>query len=227
MSRVFDVDPEDPAAVTEAVRAAAEAVHAGQLVVLPTDTVYGIACRPDDPAAIDRLFEAKRRPTGLNLPVLVASTGDALGLALPSEAGRSLAAEFWPGPLTMVLTRSDLSKDWQLGEKTGTIAIRVPDHHLCLALLTRTGPLAATSANISGETPLRDPATLREAFGLAVAVYVIERSVPDDSSERPSTVVDLTRPDPRVLREGPIDAGAISRVVGASSGARRNHHSVH
>jgi L-threonylcarbamoyladenylate synthase len=228
MSRVVEVDPADRVGVASAVRAAAELVLAGQLVVLPTDTVYGIACRPDDPAAIDRLFEAKRRPTGLNLPVLAASTRDALGLALADDVARRLASAFWPGPLTLVLPRSDSSKGWRLGETMETIAIRVPDHELALALLTRTGPLAASSANISGEAPLRDPATLREAFGLAVAVYVIERNAPDGSFQGASTVVDLTGAEPRVLREGPIDADAVSRVAAeSSSGARRNPHSVH
>jgi L-threonylcarbamoyladenylate synthase len=227
MSVLFEVDPGDPAGLAEALEAAAEAVHVGHLLVFPTDTVYGVACRPDEPMATSRLFEAKRRPLGLSLPVLAPSTGEALDLAVPDDAARRLAGAFWPGPLTMVLPRSERSSDWPLGEATRTIGVRVPDHAVSLALLARTGPLAATSANLSGQRPLDDLASLREAFGLTVAVYIVERRAAPDPAGRSSTVVDLTEQVFRVVRKGPIDAAAISRVAGVSSGARTNPHSVH
>jgi tRNA threonylcarbamoyl adenosine modification protein (Sua5/YciO/YrdC/YwlC family) len=213
--------------LAEALEASAEALKAGALLVFPTDTVYGIACRPDASTATDRLFEAKRRPPGLNLPVLAPSTEAALDLSVPDDAARRLARAFWPGPLTMVLARGERSSDWALGEATRTIGVRVPDHVFSLALLARTGPLAATSANISGEKPLADLASLREVFGLAVAVYIVERGAADRSAGRSSTVVDLTGQKLRVVREGPINAAAISSVAGISSGARTNPHSVH
>jgi L-threonylcarbamoyladenylate synthase len=227
MSAVFDVDPERPRGIDEALQAATEAVNAGGLVVFPTETVYGIACRPDDPAATNRLFEAKRRPRGLNLPVLASSAQEALDLAVPSDAGRRLAGAFWPGPITLVLPRAERTKDWSLGEATESIGIRVPDHGVTLALLRRAGPLAATSANISGMQPLGDRVALEAAFGDAVAVYLVIRRAARGPAGRSSTVVDLTGPKLRVVREGPIDAAEISRVAGASSGARTNSHSVH
>jgi len=209
------------------LEASVETVKAGDLLVFPTDTVYGIACRPDEPTATDRLFAAKRRPPGLSLPVLAPSTEAAFELSVPDYAARRLARAFWPGPLTMVLPRGERSSDWPLGEATRTIGVRVPDHVFSLALLSRTGPLAATSANISGEEPLADLVSLREAFGLAGAVYIVERSPASGSPGPSSTIVDLTGRKLRVVREGPINAAAISSVARVSSGARTNPHSVH
>lgn len=213
MTVVFEVDPEGPDEAGQAIRMTADAVKAGKLVVFPTDTVYGIACRPDDPKATNRLFEAKRRPPALNLPVLVSSAREAMGLVASNEAARRLAEVFWPGPLTMVLRRGARSKDWLLGEATQTIGVRVPDHALSLALLERAGPLAATSANISGRPPLLNQTALQEAFGDAVAVFVVARTAARPPSGQPSTVVDLTGPELRVLREGPIDAARLSSVT--------------
>lgn len=219
MSVLLEVDPRRPDEVAEIITVAADAVNAGKLVVFPTDTVYGIASRPDDPRATNGLFEAKRRPPGLNLPVLVSSAREALGLVASNEAARQLAEVFWPGPLTMVLHRGARSQDWFLGEATQTIGLRVPDHALSLALLERAGPLAATSANISGRPPLHDQTAIQEAFGDAVAVYVVARTARPPSGQ-PSTVVDLTRPDLRVLREGPIDAASLASFLGRR-GVRR------
>jgi L-threonylcarbamoyladenylate synthase len=227
MSVVFEVEPDRPVGVAEALEAANEAVNAGRLVVFPTETVYGIACRPSDRAATTRLFEAKRRPQGLNLPVLVHSADEALDLVIPNDAARRLARAFWPGPLTLVLPRGERSKDWPLGEAAGSIGIRVPDHLVTLALLRRVGPLAATSANISGMPPASDRVALEAAFGDAVAVYIVERRGEDGSGGRSSTVVDLNGRRLRVVREGPIRAIDVSRVAGESSGARPNSHWVH
>jgi L-threonylcarbamoyladenylate synthase len=231
VSEVFEVDPSRPEEAAEAVAAAAHALRAGHLVVFPTDTVYGIACRPDEPSVTAGLFRAKRRRAGLNLPVLAHSAGEALGLIKANDAATRLAGAFWPGPLTLVLHRAERSMGWFLGEDTRTIGVRVPDHPLSMALLERAGPLAATSANISGAAPSPDPTALPDAFGEAVAVYVLVSPGSQDPGGSSSTVVDLTGDEFRVLREGPIDAREIARMAGIPPGmsrtARTNPHSVH
>jgi L-threonylcarbamoyladenylate synthase len=189
------------AAVSDPLADAAEAALAGRLVVLPTDTVYGIGTRPDDPAATARLFEAKGRPRELALPVLVASREQAEEIAVFDERARRLAGRFWPGALSLVLPRTEHSRSWALGEETSTIAVRMPHHPLALALLARTGPLAVTSANRSGEPTPSTCEELQRVFGDAVAVYLCE---PEPLVGAPSTVVDLTRPELRVLREGAL-----------------------
>jgi L-threonylcarbamoyladenylate synthase len=216
MSLVFEVDPSSPTESAEAIEAAEKALNAGGLVVFPTETVYGIASRPDDPRATDRLFEAKRRPRGLNIPVLAASATQALDLVVPHEAARRLAAAFWPGPLTMVLPRGAGSRGWQLGEATATIGVRVPGHPLSLALLKRAGSLAATSANVSGLPPLAGRAALQGAFGDAVAIYLVTDVGAEVTGGWSSTVVDLTGPELRVLREGPIDEARLAAVCRGS-----------
>jgi tRNA threonylcarbamoyl adenosine modification protein (Sua5/YciO/YrdC/YwlC family) len=189
------------AAVSDPLADAAEAALAGRLVVLPTDTVYGIGTRPDEPAATARLFEAKGRPRELALPVLVASREQAERIAVFDERARTLAGRFWPGVLSLVLLRTERSRSWALGEETSTIAVRMPHHPLALALLARTGPLAVTSANRSGEPTPSTCEELQRVFGDAVAVYLCE---PEPLVGAPSTVVDLTGPELRVLREGAL-----------------------
>ena len=189
---------------------AAAAARRGALVVLPTDTVYGIGTCPQDPAATSRLFEAKQRPRGLTLPVLVASLEDARRVAVLDERAESLAAAAWPGPLTIVLPRAPEALAWDLGGETGTVGVRIPAHPLAAALLSATGPLAVTSANRSGEPPARTCDELVATFGDAVTVYLCE----DRPLEgRSSTVVDLTRVDPRVLREGEVTEGDLRRYL--------------
>lgn len=207
---VVDVDAVDPASVAGAVALAAEALWAGRLVVVPTETVYGIASRPDDAAATERLFTAKRRPPDLNLPVLAAVADEALALGQASDVARALADELWPGPLTVVMRRSERSRGWRLGGDRATIGVRVPDHPMTLALLRETGPLAVTSANRSGEPPAVDRDALVAAFGSAVDVYVVSGAAP--SGGRSSTVVDLTGPRARRLRPGPVD-GRVLQIL--------------
>jgi L-threonylcarbamoyladenylate synthase len=203
MSRVHDVDPAHLEGAGPAIDAAAEAITQGLLVVFPTETVYAIACRPDDPAATGRLFEAKRRPARLSLPVLTADSSTAWRLGLRSTIASALAEAFWPGPLTMVLPRTEASAAWDLGERPGTIGLRVPDHPLATALMRRAGPLAATSANLSGEPPVGDTAGLVWTFGDRVGVYLV---LPAEGSldGEPSTVVELAGDELLVLREGAI-----------------------
>jgi L-threonylcarbamoyladenylate synthase len=213
VSQVFRVDPQRPEAEEHAVRSAAAAIRSGRLVVFPTETVYGLAARPADGRATRRVFEAKRRQPGLALPVLDVSADHAFELAQPNEAARSMAARFWPGPLTLVLARTERSRPWYLGEHPDSIGIRVPDHPISAALLRAAGAVAATSANISGLPPLLDGDDLIAAFGEAVAVYLVLPRGVRPQGQRASTVVDLTGPDPRVVRKGPIDLASVQQAL--------------
>lgn len=192
-----------PAPVDEAVAA----VRAGSLIVIPTDTVYGIAARPDDPMATRALFRAKGRPPDLTLPVLVGAAASARRLGVFDERADELAAAFWPGAVTLVLPRSEESRRWELGGDQDTIGVRVPRHPLALAVLAGSGPLAVTSANRSGEAEASTCDELTEAFGDRVAVYLCEDA---PLVGRASTVVDLAHGPPRILRAGPnaADVGA-------------------
>lgn len=208
MSRVFSAASGDP--LDEALQAAASSLRRGGLVVLPTETVYGIACRPDDPEATDRLFAAKRRPSSLNLPLLVPDATAAWMVAVSDDRAERLTEAFWPGPLTIVLPRAAASKDWNLGQDPKTVAVRVPDHPVALALLEMVGPLAVTSANISGRPPATDVEAARAAFGEAVDVYLAGPV----GGGIPSTVVDLTPPTPVITRSGALDDEAVEAVLG-------------
>lgn len=193
-----------PGPVAEAVAAA----RRGHLIVFPTDTVYGIGARPDDPAATDRLFACKRRPTGLTLPVLVGSLVEAQAIARFDERADRLALGCWPGALTMVLPRTARSLDWELGDDRGSIGVRVPDHPLARALLEG-GPLATSSANRSGEPPAATCDELIEVFGDAVEVYLCQDEPLAGAS---STVVSLLGPRLEFLRGGDVDPALIERL---------------
>jgi tRNA threonylcarbamoyl adenosine modification protein (Sua5/YciO/YrdC/YwlC family) len=190
---------------------AASAARAGRLIVFPTDTVYGIATRPDDASATSSLFEAKRRPLGLELPVLAASPHVLRTLASLDERAETLAAAFWPGPLTLVLPREPLSAGWELGGDRETIGVRVPRHGLALSILGAAGPLAVTSANISGRPPATTCQELQATFGDLVDIYLCE----DKPSANPaSSVVDLAHGPARLLRAGGASTEAIARLIG-------------
>lgn len=202
-ARVLNFARTDAAAVAAAVQACASALLAGLLVVMPTDTVFGIACRADDPEATARLFEAKRRPVDLALPVLVPSASAAFEVAERSEDAAALAEAFWPGSLTLVLARTSGSAAWSLGRRHDSIAVRVPADPIASAVLARAGPVAASSANRSGEPPGETAEALVAAFGDLVSVYL----VPDGDEVRgraASTVLDLSSAPPLLLRRGPI-----------------------
>jgi L-threonylcarbamoyladenylate synthase len=188
---------------------AIDEVRAGNLIVIPTDTVYGIGGRADSPDVTERLFEAKGRPRSLELPVLVGSTAAAREVAAMDARAERLAAAFWPGALTIVLPRAPGAIGWDLGGDPGSVGVRVPDHRLALEVLRSTGPMAVTSANRSGSPPLDNGDDLVAAFGDLVAVYLCE--------ERPligvsSTVVDLAD-GLRVLREGGIPEAALRAAL--------------
>lgn len=180
--------------------AAERALRAGQLVGLPTDTVYGLAADAFRTGAADRLFAAKRRPRDVDLPVLVAGEDQARDLAtgIPDVAFR-LMERFWPGALTLVLPRDpDVVAD--LGDDEATIGLRCPDHDVALELCRRVGPLATTSANLHGQPTATTAQEVTDLFGAAVPV-VLDGGTCAGS---PSTVLDCTGAEPKLLREGRI-----------------------
>jgi L-threonylcarbamoyladenylate synthase len=192
-----------------AVRLAIEALSGGDIVALPTDTVYGLAADPFHTGAADRLFRLKGRPRAVELPVLVADEAQALALctAVP-RAARRLMERFWPGPLTLVLPRRpDLVAD--LGEEDATIGIRCPAHPVPLAVCSQLGPIATTSANRHQAPPLTIAQEIADTFGAEV-VLVLDAG---PCQGRPSTVVDCTGESPRLLREGQLGAPDILSVL--------------
>ena len=197
--------------MSDPVEEAADAALRGELVVIPTDTIYGIGTRPDDDSATSRLFEAKRRPKELELPVLVTGVEQARSLAELDARAERLASALWPGPLTLILPRADSSRDWELGGDGRTIGLRVPRHALALAVLALAGPLAVTSANVSGDPTPSTCEGLFEVFGELVSVYICEE-VPLVASA--STVVEIAHGEHRILREGSVTAGEIDASLG-------------
>ncbi len=197
MSELHDVQADRDAAV----RAAIEALQAGELVVLPTDTLYGVAGDAFNPTATARIFKAKHRSTSLPLPVLIRSQKQLLGLvtSVPPEAERLMAA-YWPGPLTLVVPH-DPNLQWDLGNSAGSVAVRMPFDEVTLEIIRAIGPIACTSANLSGSRPAATAEAARDMLGDAVAVYVADGA---RSGLAASTIVDLTREVPHILREGPI-----------------------
>lgn len=191
---------------------AAEALSRGKLVVLPTDTVYGIAADAFTPEAVAALLSAKGRTRHKPPPVLIAEamTMDALAAEVSADA-QALAERFWPGPLTLILTAQP-SLMWDLGETRGTVALRVPDHPLAIALLKRTGPLAVSSANVSGQEPALECAHAAKQLGETVTVYLDAGTTP---GQIPSTIVDCTGAVPEILRAGALSTEQLREVVPA------------
>ena len=198
-----------------AVAAASLAVQRGQLVVLPTDTVYGIGADAFDPAAVRGLLAAKGRGREMPPPVLVSSatTIDALAVRIPSWA-RSLVEEFWPGPLTLVCHQQS-SLQWDLGDTRGTVAVRMPDHEVAREILERTGPLAVSSANRTGMPAATDADQAEQMLGEEVAVIVDAGPVGESSAPggEASTIVDVTGPRGRVLRRGALTVEQLNAVL--------------
>jgi L-threonylcarbamoyladenylate synthase len=188
---------------------AVAAVRRGALIVFPTDTVYGIAARPDAPAATARLFDAKSRSRDLTLPVLVASVAEARRVARFDPRADRLAAACWPGGLTLVLPRTPQSEPWDLGKDLASIGLRMPAHPLALAVLAQTGPLATTSANRSGSPPATTCDELVAAFGGDVEVYLCQD---EPLAGAASTVVSLLGPTLGILRVGDLDPQMLARL---------------
>jgi tRNA threonylcarbamoyl adenosine modification protein (Sua5/YciO/YrdC/YwlC family) len=193
------------------VERALAALKAGSLVVLPTDTVYGVGCAPFAPGGIESLFAAKGRPRDKAIPVLGASLEDLRAVAVFDARAEALAARFWPGPLTLVLPRAPGFTHDLGGDDPATVAVRVPAHHLARALLTAAGPLAVTSANRSGEPPAATVEQARAALGNTVAVYLDG----GPSAGEPSTVARLTRAGAEVLRPGAVTLADLDAALGS------------
>jgi L-threonylcarbamoyladenylate synthase len=190
--------------------AAAGAVRAGRLVVLPTDTVYGLGCDAFSSTAVQGLLDAKGRGRDMPVPVLVGSWSavDGLVLGVPVRA-RTLIEAFWPGGLSLVLPHAP-SLTWDLGDTRGTVMLRMPLHPVALELLREVGPMAVSSANRSGLPPATTIEQAREQLAEWVPVY-LDGGV---GGEAPSTIVDLTGEDPVVLREAAVSAAEIGEVLG-------------
>lgn len=198
----------------ESLAAAVEALRDGLVVGIPTDTVYGLAVDPFAVGAADRVFEAKRRPRDVSLPVLVASVEQALSLATAvPPAAEALMARYWPGPLTVVLPRRPgLAAD--LGDDDVTVGVRCPDHPVPLALCAKAGPLATTSANLHGAPTSETADEVAAVFGAAVPIVIDGGR----ASGPPSTVVDCTGLEPRLLREGRVPWADVVALVASVAG---------
>ncbi|RFC78207.1 L-threonylcarbamoyladenylate synthase [Streptomyces sp. AcE210] len=194
----------------EGLRAAVLAVGRGELVVLPTDTVYGIGADAFDRWAVEGLLEAKGRGRAMPSPVLVASpdTVDDLVTGF-GEQGRALVEAFWPGGLTLI-ARHRPTLSWDLGETHGTVAIRMPSHPVALDLLAETGPMAVSSANLTGRPSPQDCDAAQSMLGDAVTVYLDGGPTPAAVA---SSIVDLTQEVPVLKRAGAISAECLRDVV--------------
>ena len=208
MSRRYDCsDPDQRAA---GLREAGAAVRRGQLVVLPTDTVYGIGADAFSASGISALLAAKGRGRDMPVPVLVGAPSTLHGLiAKFPESGWDLVDAFWPGPLTIV-ARHQPSLQWDLGDTRGTVAVRMPLHPVAIELLTATGPMGVSSANRTGQPPASTASQAQDQLGASVDVYLDGGPTLDSV---PSTIIDLTGPAPKLLREGGLSFEELLKVV--------------
>ncbi|MDO9496814.1 MAG: L-threonylcarbamoyladenylate synthase [Nocardioides sp.] len=206
---------ETPDELETAVEAASLAIQRGELVIVPTDTVYGVAADAFDPAAVRALLEAKGRGREMPPPVLVSSatTIDALAVRVPGYA-RALIEAFWPGPLTLVCHQQQ-SLQWDLGDTRGTVAVRMPDHDVAREVLERTGPLAVSSANRTGMPAATDADQAEEMLGDDVAVIIDAGPVGQGESPggEASTIIDVTGTQGRILRRGALSLEQLNEVL--------------
>ena len=224
MTRIYDcsVDAEH----TAGMRLARSAIGRGALVVIPTDTVYGIAADAFNPEAVQRLLDAKGRDRQSPPPVLIPGTAtlDALATDIPAPV-RDLVAAFWPGGLT-VLLRAQPSLAWDLGETRGTVALRMPANPIALELLAETGPLAVSSANRTGMPSAIDAAGAEDMLGSSVSVFLDGgvagldyEAIGDRPGDTSSTIIDATRFESNggtlvIVRNGVISREQIAAVIG-------------
>jgi tRNA threonylcarbamoyl adenosine modification protein (Sua5/YciO/YrdC/YwlC family) len=209
MSAVYDCGR--PESRADGLAAAAGAVRSSRLVVLPTDTVYGIGADAFDAGAVRSLLHAKNRGPDMPVGVLVGSwsTVDGLVLGMPPQA-RALIEAFWPGDLSLVLSHAP-SLQWDLGSTRGTVMLRMPLHPVALELLREVGPMAVSSANVSGRPPASNAQEAQDQLGESVSVYL---DGGPSGEPVPSTIVDLTGSTPLLLRAGAVSAEAVSEVLG-------------
>jgi L-threonylcarbamoyladenylate synthase len=201
-----------PASHPGVITRALEILHAGGLVAFPTDTVYGVAADAFSAAGIERLYEAKGRDTAKAIPVLLGTLDqlNRVAVNLPAHA-LQLAIHFWPGAMTLVVPRHPALPEGI--SQTPTVGVRMPDHPLALALLRLSGPLATTSANLSGApNPLTAQDVLVQLDG-RIELVIDGGTCPGGV---PSTVVDATQPNLVVLRQGPISLEDLTRFLANS-----------
>lgn len=212
MSTVFDCADESQRAA--GIASALDVIRRGQLVVLPTDTVYGLGADAFNPAAVAALLAAKRRGRDMPVPVLVGSWDTIEGLAFPvPHAARELIRAFWPGAVSIVVRQAP-SVQWDLGQAGGTVMVRMPLHPVAIEILRDVGPMAVSSANISGRPAAVTVDEARSQLGELAEVYLDAGPAQQQTA---STIVDLTGASPRLLREGPVTAADIATVLGVEA----------
>ena len=213
MSEMFDCADEEQRSA--GIAAAVTAVLKGELVVLPTDTVYGVGADAFRPAAVQSLLDAKGRGRDMPPPVLVGSVRAASALVEDlGPYGQELIDEFWPGGLTLIC-RASRSLKWDLGETKGTVAVRMPQDQVALDVLAQTGPMAVSSANLTGQPAATTAESAREQLGDAVEIYLDGGPCETDV---PSTIVDMTGDMPRLLRAGAVSIGRLREVAAVAMG---------
>ena len=214
MTDLFDCT--DPGERETGIAAAISALKGGRLVVMPTDTVYGIGADAFDGSAVAALLAAKGRGRDMPVPVLVGSWHTIQGLVytVPNSA-KELIRAFWPGALSLVVRQAP-SLAWDLGDAHGTVMLRMPLHPVAIELLRAVGPMAVSSANISGRPAAVTADQARDQLGDLVDVYLDGGPAEQQSA---STIVDLTGAHPRVLRQGPVTVEAIASVLGVDAGS--------
>jgi tRNA threonylcarbamoyl adenosine modification protein (Sua5/YciO/YrdC/YwlC family) len=214
MTELFDCADPDQRAL--GIASAVRALKGGRLVVMPTDTVYGIGADAFDSTAVAALLSAKGRGRDMPVGVLVGSwhTIEGLVYTMPDGA-RDLIRAFWPGALSLVVAQAP-SLQWDLGDARGTVMLRMPLHPVAIELLREVGPMAVSSANISGRSPAVDADEARSQLGDRVDVYL---DGGPSQQQAASTIVDLTGAGPRILRAGPVSAERIAEVLGVEPGS--------
>lgn len=211
-------DCSDEAGREEGLALAVKAAQSGRLVVMPTDTLYGLGCDAFNNEAVANLLATKHRGPDMPVPVLIGSWDTIRGLvANYTDTARTLVEAFWPGGLSIVVPQAP-SLPWNLGDTRGTVMLRMPLHPIAIELLREVGPMAVSSANISGHQPPTTAIAAKQQLGKAVTVYL-------DGGEtavgKPSTIVDLSGARPYLLREGAISAEDIAEVIGVSAQSLR------
>ncbi|MGD6743299.1 L-threonylcarbamoyladenylate synthase [Streptomyces sp. BH106] len=208
MARRYDTN--DAVDRATGLREAASAVRRGELVVLPTDTVYGIGADAFTPEAVGDLLEAKGRGRNMPTPVVIPSPNTLHGLVTDfSEMAWELVDAFWPGGLTLV-AKQQPSLQWDIGNTRGTVAVRMPLHPVAIELLTEVGPMALSSANLTGHPAPEDCDAAQDMLGDSVSVYLDGGPTPGNI---PSSIVDVTGKVPVLLREGALTADELRKVV--------------
>lgn len=208
VSKIYDCSTDTGRA--QGIRAAADAAKSGRLVVLPTDTVYGIGCDAFDNDAVARLLATKRRGPDMPVPVLIGSWDTIQGLVLDyTEQARTLVEAFWPGGLSIVVPQAP-SLPWNLGDTRGTVMLRMPMHPIAIELLREVGPMAVSSANISGKPAPVTAVEAKQQLGAAVNVYLDGGQA---TIGTPSTIIDISGHTPRILREGAVATARLAEVL--------------